>query len=179
MNQKYGTLLGPEIRINRQYFREMCKLIGIYVLFRSPKEGKTYTTQAELDTNYNEPKLVGCIFDEHPSQRTLRKIGWVAELQQNSSIIHVDYDLEGLQQGALFIIPSGLDDGKGRVYRVIKIENSIVYPASVSCEIVPEYVDNFKDATNYNGEDNPHILGEEAEGPITQLTENELELLQK
>ena len=105
-NPKYGTLLGPEIKIHRQYFREMVKLIGIYVLFRAPKSDKHYTTYAELDASYEEPKLVGCIFDEHPTQRTLRKMGWVSELQDNSSLIHVDYDLEGLQQGALFIIPS-------------------------------------------------------------------------
>lgn len=143
-NQKYGILLTPDIRQHRQYFREMCKLIGIYVLYRSPKPGKKYTTYAEIDANYYPPILVGCIFDEHPSQQTLRKMGWVAELDENSSFIHVDYDLPNLQQGGMFIIPSGLDDGKGRLFRIVKMANSMVYPASITCELVPEYIDNFE-----------------------------------
>ena len=147
-HQKYGTLLTPDIRINRQYFREMCKLLGIRVLYRAPKIDKSYTTWRELESDYEEPILIGCIFDEHPTQQTLKKIGWVSELDENSSFIHVDYDLQGLQQGALFIIPSGLDEGKGRVFRVVKMVNEIVYPASITCEIVPEYTDNFEKVTH-------------------------------
>ena len=46
--QKYGTLLHPEIKIYRQYFREMVKLHGIYVLYRAPKDGKEYTVPTKL-----------------------------------------------------------------------------------------------------------------------------------
>ena len=51
------------------------------------------------------------------------------------------YDLDGLQAGALFIIPSGIDQAKGRVFRVISMQNIMVYPASIACEIAPEYED--------------------------------------
>ena len=78
-------------------------------------------------------------FDEHPTQQTMKKIGWVSELQKDSSLIHIAYDTPDIQQGALFIVPSGLDDGKGRLFRCVKLTNSIVYPASIACEIVPEY----------------------------------------
>lgn len=56
-------------------------------------------------------------------------------------MIHVPYDLEHLQEGALFIIPSGIDQAKGRVFRVISMQNIMVYPASIACEIAPEYED--------------------------------------
>ena len=137
----YGGLLTPQIKIHRQYFREMVKLHGIHVLYRSPKPGKRYTTYAEIDSNYRPPILVGCLFDNHPTQQTLRKIGWVSEIQDGASLISVDYDLPDLQQGAIFIIPSGLDDGKAQVFRVSKITNDIIYPASITCEIVPEWED--------------------------------------
>ena len=149
-NQKYGKLLTPDIKIWRQYFREMIKLLGIRVLYRAPKPGKTYTTYREIDASYEKPIMIGCIFDEHPTQQTLKKIGWVSELQENASIIHVDYDLPNLQQGALFIIPSGLDNAKGRLFRVTKLTNSIIYPASIMCEIVPEYEDTFIPETQYD-----------------------------
>lgn len=131
----------------------MVKLIGIYVYYFPTKpESKHYTLYGELESLYNDAIKVGVIFDEHPTQATLKKMGWVAELQENSSIIHVDYDLPGLQQGAMFVIPSGLDNGKGRLFRVVRLTNSIVYPASITCELVPEYQDNFLPDTNYDYE---------------------------
>lgn len=147
---KYGILLNGDARLHRQYFREMVKLLGIYVLYRAPFPGKHYTTYAEIDSNYEKPLLIGCIFDEHPNQQTLRKLGWMSELQEGSSIIHVDYDLQDIQQGALFIIPSGIDGAKGRLFRVVRLVNSIIYPASITCEIVPEYEDTFTPETVYD-----------------------------
>lgn len=142
MNNKYGTLLNNNTKLHRQYFREMVKLLGIYVIYRAPYPGKHYTTYGEIDSNYEPPIQVGVLFHDHPDQKTLKKIGWVSELQDTSSLIEVDYDLPNLQQGSLFIIPSGLDDGKGRLFKVVNMQNSIVYPASITCEIVPEFEDS-------------------------------------
>ena len=145
--QKYGILLQPSIRLHRQWFKEMVKLQGIYVLYRAPLENKHYTTYAEIDSNYAPPLLIGCLFDNHPNQYTTKKLGWISELQEDASLIHVDYDLPNLQVGALFIVPSGLDDGKGRLFRVTRMSNSMVYPASITCEIVPEYEDTLDKET--------------------------------
>ena len=117
----------------------MTKLIGINVIYRAPRPSKVFDEYGDLDTNYTEPEVVGCIFQEHPDQKSLKKMGWVAELQESSSIIHVPYDLPGLQVGALFTIPSGLDNTPGRTFRVISIQNIMIYPASIACEIAPEY----------------------------------------
>lgn len=175
--EKYGLLLYPQIKLHRRYFHEMVKLIGINVLYRAPKPGKHYTTWGEVSTNYEPPIKIGCIFDEHPTQQTLKKIGWMSELDENSSIIHVDYDLPNIQQWSLFVIPSGLDDGKGRLFRVVKLTNSIVYPASITCEIVPVYIDNFEQVTDYGSNmDNLNILGGEIVRPVVQMDECELEL---
>lgn len=145
---KYGLLLNNDIKLHRGYFDEMIRLLGIQVVYRAPLPDKHYTTYAEIESNYAEPILVGCIFDEHPTQQTLKKMGWVAELQQNSSFIHVPYDLPDLQQGALFIVPSGIDNAKGRLFRVVSMSTSMVYPASITCEIVPEYENTYVPETN-------------------------------
>ena len=123
----------------------MVKLLGIQVIYRAPRKDKHYTTYTEIESNYEAPMMVGCIFEEHPNQQTLKKLNWISELQENASLIHVDYDLPGLQQGALFIIPSGLDNNQGRLFRVSRLTNSIVYPSSITCEIVPEYENTFSD----------------------------------
>ena len=160
-DKKYGSLLAPDIKIHRQYFKEMCKLIGIQVIYRAPRPDKHYTNYAEIDSNFYEPILEGCIFEEHPTQQTLKKLGWVSELQQNSSIIHVRYDLPEIQQGALFIIPSGLDNAKGRLFRVSKISNVIIYPASLTCEIVPEYENVFSNDSHDHANNSFNLLNEE------------------
>lgn len=181
MNEKYGKLLHEEIKINRQYFREMVKLLGIYVLYRAPKGNeKKYNSWAEVDVNYEPPIKIGCIFDEHPTQQTLKKMGWMSELQGDSSIIHVDYDLPKLQNGSLFIIPSGLDDGKARIFRVIKMTNSIVYPASIACEIIPEYIDSFNEKISYGYDSQDEIiLTDEKVGPTHIIDDYDVELLQE
>lgn len=162
MEQKYGLLLNQNAKLHRQYFREAVKLIGIYVLYRAPKPGKHYTTYLEIEDNYEEPLLVGCLFNDHPDQRTLKKLGWVAELQPNSSLIQVDYDLPNLQQGALFLVPSGLDDGKARLFRVVSMATNMMYPSSITCEIVPEYEDTVVEGYAYNYKyDDFHLIDEE------------------
>ncbi len=139
--QRYGKLLTPDIKIHRKYFEEMVKLWGIQVIYYAPLPGRHYTTYAEISSNYEAPQLVGVIFEDHPDQKSAKKMGWNAELQENSSIIHVPYDLPNIQRGALFVIPSGLDHSVGRLFRVEQLVNSIIYPASISCELVPEYED--------------------------------------
>lgn len=136
----YGLLINKDIKLHRTWFKQMVKLLGINCIYRAPRpEFKTYNKQGDLDSRYFEPELVGCIFSEHPDQKTLKKLGWVAELSEGSSIIHVPYDLPHLQVGALFTVPSGIDNGTGRTFRVISMQTGMIYPASIACEIALEY----------------------------------------
>lgn len=148
MDDKYGVLLTPDIKLHRQWFNEMVKLLGIQVIYRAPKPDKHWTTFTELESNYECPLKIGCIFEEHPTQKTMKKLGWDSELQQEASIIHVAYDTPRIQVGSLFIIPSGLDCTVGRLFRVVEMSVSIVYPASVTCKIVPEWENNYSPNLN-------------------------------
>lgn len=141
-NSNYGLLLNQNIKLHRKYFQEMCKLIGIKCIYKAPRHDKHYTDYTEVKSNYFQPIVTGCIFNEHPDQRTCKKMGWVSELQPNESIIHVAYDLPELQVGSLFILPSGIDNTEGRLFRVTAMSVGMIYPASIMCSIVPEYEDN-------------------------------------
>ena len=121
----------------------MTQLIGVNVIHRAPRPGKSYTLYSEIETNYMEPETVGCIFDEYPEQKTLKKLGWAAELDENPAIISVPYDLKGLQQGSLFVVPSAFDNSKGRLFRVVAISGVMIYPASLTCKLVPEFENTF------------------------------------
>ena len=138
----YGLLLNKDIKLQRIYFKQMTKLLGINCQYYAPMNNKTYSQLGDLETDYFPPELVGCIFQEHPDQKTVKKMGWVAELQEGASIIHVPYDLKGLEVGALFALPSGLDNGQSRLFRVISMQNIMIYPASIACELAPEYKDS-------------------------------------
>ncbi len=52
-------------------------------------------------------------------------------------MITVPYDIPGLQAGAIFTIPSGLDDAPPRKFKVLKLQNSAIYPSTITCELGP------------------------------------------
>ena len=137
----YGLLINPDTKLHRQWFNEMVKLHGVYTKYKAPRHGKEFDHHGELDvdTNYYPEEKVGVIFEQYPDQKSLRKMGWVAELQEGSSIIHVPYDLPHLEVGALFTIPAGIDFAEPRTFRVISMSNIMIYPASIACEIALEY----------------------------------------
>jgi hypothetical protein len=142
----------------------MVALHGINCKYRAPLPNKMNDIHGELQTGYKPEITVGCLFEEHPNQRSLRKAGWVAELQEGASIIHVPYDLPDLQVGALFDIPSGLDIGKSRLFRVISMYNTMIYPASIACEIALEYASDDEQhliTTAHEKEDMPLLVDRE------------------
>lgn len=160
MEQKdIGILLREKnIKLQRYYFDQVVKLIGIQCIYRAPIDGKSWDGWGELNSYFQPPIVVGCLFEDHPTQKSLKKRGWVAELQENSSLIDVPYDLKDLQVGALFIIPSGLDHARGRVFKVISIQNIAVYPSSITCEIAPVYESTFDRQQLQHEDNNMNIL---------------------
>lgn len=162
--QDTGILLNPaNIKLQRKYFEEMVRLIGINVVYRAPRENKHYDGHGELDSFYYEPVMVGCIFDEHPNQWTMKKLGWVSEMQDSASLIHVPYDVPKLQDGSLFIVPSGIDGAQGRLFRVIAMSSIAVYPATIACQIAPVWESKFE-RSQLTHKDNDFNLLDDEEG---------------
>lgn len=163
----YGYLIrGNDIKLHRMWFKQMTQLHGINVIYKEPFKNKEYDNRGDLASGYKPGITIGCIFQEHPDQKSLKKMGWVAELQEGSSIIHVPYDLPGLQVGALFDVPSGLDQAKPRTFRVISMQNIMIYPASIACEIALEYesVDEQRLITMaHEQEDMPLLIDQEGD----------------
>ena len=155
-NKDTGLLLHKsDIELHRKWFKQMVKLIGLNVIYRAPRDSKQYDTWGELDAHYYEPVLVGCIYQDHPDQKTAKKMGWNAELSEGSTLIVVPYDLPKLQIGALFIIPPGIDGGEARVFKVISMKVIAMYPSEITCELGPMLKSDFdhsqsKDYSNSN-----------------------------
>ncbi len=162
MDAQYGLLLNEkDILLQRKYFDEMARMLGVKVIHRAPRAGKSYTVYSEIDSNYFEPECVSCIFEEHPNQRTMKKLGWNAELQTSASIISVPYDLKGIQRGSLFIIPSAFDKTAGRLFRVTEISSIMIYPCSLTCQLVPEYENTFSNNSYMHKNNSFNLLNRE------------------
>lgn len=158
-NSDTGILLDKKnITLNRIYFEELVRLLGIQTLYRAPLKNKHYNGYGELDSFFALPTKVGCIFEEHYDQKSMKKLGWNAELQESSSIIHVPYNMPGLESGGIFIIPSGLDNAEGRLFRVIQLSNIAIYPASIACEIAPLFQSDDEDSTTIDYAQNNFTL---------------------
>ena len=71
MDNRYGRLITPDIKLHRKWFDEMVRLIGIQVVYRAPRKDKHWTSFAEIESNYQPSIVIGCIFDEHPTQQTM------------------------------------------------------------------------------------------------------------
>ena len=163
-NGSFGLLLDEQnIKLHRDYFKELVRLIGVYVIYRAPRADKHWTTHQEIDGNYQEPILVGCIFHEHPDQRSMKKMGWVSELQTNESLISLSYDVPDLQVGALIIIPSGIDSTQGRLFRITSLSNTMIYPSAITCACVPEYNDTMPNGTTPEAQPGSLVLLAEEE----------------
>lgn len=160
----YGSLVGADIQLHKEWFEEMTSMLGIICLHRAPRKDKTYNGYGELNSFYHDPEAVGCIFEDHPSIKTTRLLGWNSELVDSNPVIHVPYNLKGLQIGSLFIIPNPLNREQGRVFKVIEMSTIAIYPASVSCIIGPLLVNNSEKAEHDYTKSNFNLItGEDEE----------------
>ena len=116
MENQYGLLLNQDAKLHRKWFEEMVSLLGIMVKYRAPV--MDYTLHGEM-----------------------KPLRYEAELVESAALIHMPYDLKGLQIGGLVEVPSGYDNTQSRLFRITKMSGIMVYPASITCEIVPEYID--------------------------------------
>lgn len=138
-------------------------LLGVKLKHRAPRPDKHYTTYAEIKANYYEPEEVGCIFNEHPDQKTMKRLGWNSELSTEPAIVSVPYDLNGLQKGSLFYVPSTFDNTPDRLFRVVEISAAMIYPASLTCKLVPEFYNTFSPNLHDHKRNSFNLLRDEDE----------------
>ena len=159
-----GLLINEKnVKLQRFYFKQAVRLVGIQTFYRAPRKDKHYNGYGELDAFFYEPYKTGVIFEEHPTVWTMKKLGWDTELQEGETLIHVPYDVPQLQSGGVFEIPSGLDNTEPRRFRVLKMAASLVYPSEIVCHIAPLYTSNFDKTALTHTDNNFSLLNDEEE----------------
>lgn len=163
-NRDTGILINKKnVELQRFYFKEAVRLIGIQVQYRAPRENKSYNGYGELDTFFYEPIIVGCIFEDHPNVWTMRKMGWDTELQDGETLVHVPYDVPKLQSGGVIEVPSGLDNTPSRRFRILRMHTSMIYPSEVVCHIAPLWKNDFDKSSLEHKDNNFDLLYNEEE----------------
>ena len=163
-NKDTGILISEKnVKLHRFYFKQAVKLIGIQVKYRAPRKDKHYNGYGELDTFFMEPIDAGIIFEEHPNIWTMRKLGWDSELQEGESLVHVPYDLKGLQSGGMIEVPSGIDNTEPKRFRILKMRTSLIYPSEVVCHIAPLFTSTYDATATNHSSNNFNLLKDQDE----------------
>lgn len=133
-----GILFQNDLEIQRYYFDESLEFYGIDALYYQVNDASQhYTVAGELTSKYHDPIAIKLIYDQVPKIGTLKKLGWVTELNQDAQpIIHISFDTPGIQVGALFKIQDPLNPLSGRMFRATKMTTGIIYPVAVTVQIV-------------------------------------------
>lgn len=165
-NNYTGLLLDKEnLMLFREWFQQATDMLGIKALYRAPREeAKQYDLHGELDAKYYEPIPVNCFYQENVNQQTAKLMGWNHELNKGATLIVVPYELKKLQQGGLFVLPSAIDNSEGRVFKVLRMEVSPVYPSEVICELGPMFKSELESSQVKDfSKSNFNLLNEEEE----------------
>ena len=137
MSRRKNSLIKQDALMFRSYFKEMLRKYGIDgMYFQVDEATKSYNESGELSCKHLDPIPCQMIFDQVPTVGTLKKLGWVNELDKSQPLIHIDFDTPGIQPGACFNIEDPLRPGKGSLFRVTKSSVGIIYPMCVTCQIV-------------------------------------------
>lgn len=132
-----GLLVRQDVRIHRAYFSEMCKLIGVSVAYQYVVKSEM-TIHSEDNSFLSVPLRIDVIFDDQPSVDTLKRLGWVTELnEQQPIVINMPYNTPNLTVNARIMIESIDGTPRPRVFKVTKIESDLEYPDAYTCAIVP------------------------------------------
>lgn len=132
-----NPILQNDLIILRQQFQEVLDMYGIDALYYQVKPNHHYTVAGEISANYFDPVPCKILFDAVPKVSTLKKLGWVTELDPGASIINVAFDTPGIAFDALYEIKDPLQPDGGRMFRVTKLQTGILYPVNIACQVVP------------------------------------------
>lgn len=150
------SIIQNDAKMQRKYFNEMLDFYGIPAQYFQCKPGKKYNSVGEMKDCFFDPIRTKVLFDQVPSIKTLKKLGWVTELDQQQPLVHVKYDLPGIEQGCVFSIKDPLKENEGRLFRITKMSMGIIYPANITCQIVAILGQNPEATTDpYSG---PHSI---------------------
>lgn len=127
-----------EVMYLRRQFNETVKHLGILFKYQYPLGNNLDDFSQPSPDGYSRELEVYGIFDGEPKLKTYKNLGWVVEKGDNLPfLIHIPFDTERIQKGALFKISGQITGIEERIFQVTEISTGLVCPDHIVCQIVP------------------------------------------
>lgn len=167
-----GLLTQNDAKVFQNWFKEACLLHGIPVKYVYPVR-ENVTIYTEIQPEFSEVIDLDIMFDENPSVKTLKRIGWVSEDPDDKpAIAHLPFDTPYLQTKARILIPPIGQAIPGRWFEVTSIHSQLEYPDSYTVTLAPVF-ETEKEKTNYNESNYNYVDHERANQPMEDSPANE------
>lgn len=151
-----GLLNRNDSTIFRHYFKEMAKMIGITVIYQYPIDMQFSIYAEENPKGFSEEIKMDIIFEENPKVTTLRKYGWVSNLDEDKPYMAtLPYDAKNLCKGCRITIVPPEPLASKNVFVITDIKANLEFPDSWVCKLAPvffnkqpEKLKEYKDKNN-------------------------------
>lgn len=166
-----GMLIRNEALLQRRYFKEMCKLVGISCAYQWVTD-KEYTIHSEKNFKYSQPIRMNIILNENPTIETLNTYGWLSELGDTLPIIaHIPFDTPNLMVGCRIMLATIKGTDRPRLFDITRIGSNLEYPDSYTVALAP-VLDQFPQRNQYTLVNNEKVNQEKSE--VTSKEQNSL-----
>ncbi len=166
-----GMLIRNEALLQRRYFKEMCKLVGISCAYQWVTD-KEYTIHSEKNFKYSQPIRMNIILNENPTIETLNTYGWLSELGDTLPIIaHIPFDTPNLMVGCRIMLATIKGTDRPRLFDITRIGSNLEYPDSYTVALAP-VLDQFPQRNQYTLVNNEKVSQEKSE--VTSKEQNSL-----
>lgn len=169
-----GLLTTNDASRFQQWFKECAKLRGIAVKYIYPIT-ENITQYAEIQPQFSDIHDLDIIFDENPSVKTLKRIGWVSEDSEDKpAIAHLPFDTPHLMTKSRIMIPPIGQAIPGRWFEVTSIHANLEYPDSYTVTLAPVF-ETKKEKTNYDQSNYNYVDHERANQPMEDAPNNDFD----
>lgn len=166
-----GMLIRNEALLQRRYFKEMCKLVGISCAYQWVTD-QSYTIHSERNFKYSQPIRMNIILNENPTIETLNTYGWLSELGDSLPLVaHIPFDTPNLKVGCRIILATIRGTDRPRVFDITKIGSNMEYPDSYTVALAP-VLDQFPQRNQYTLVNNEKVSQEKSE--VTSKEQNSM-----
>lgn len=143
-----GLLTEDDSTLFRNWFVEMAEMLGQTVMYQYPLTFDK-TIHSEPNIELSDPIRLDIIFNENPTVDTLRKHGWVTEINGSLPVIaQVPYNTPGLARYARITIPPVGNVMRERTFEVTAISTFLEYPDCWTIQLAPVY-NSIKEKNDY------------------------------
>lgn len=166
-----GMLIRNEALLQRRYFKEMCKLVGISVAYQWVTD-KKYTIHSEKNFKYSQPIRMDVILNENPTIETLNTYGWLSEIGDSLPLIaHIPFDTPNLMVGCRITLATIRGTNRPRIFDITKIGSNLEYPDSYTVALAP-VLDQFPQRNQYTLVNNEKVNQDKSD--VTSNEQNSL-----